>query len=222
MLVIISGLLAGYVHVFSGPDHLAAISPVAIESKKSSWLIGFKWGVGHTSGVFIVALFALLFRELIPMDAISSFSERIVGIVLIGIGVWGLQKIFYKNLHVHEHDHDGYKHFHLHTHRTGVSHQDDKAHFHTHTALFVGIIHGLAGSSHLLGILPALALPARKDAAIYLLSFGLGTIIAMMIFSEALGRIAKSFSDIGEKLYRRLSIILSTTAILIGIFWIIR
>ena len=153
MWVIFPGFLAGFLHVLMGPDHLAAVSPLAVENKNKSWWVGFKWGLGHTSGVLIVGIFVFLFRELIPIDIVSAFSERIVGIVLIGIGIWGLQSIFRKKIHIHEHE--GIKHFHLHNHNT------KQKHFHTQTALYIGIIHGLAGSSHLLGVLPALALPTK-------------------------------------------------------------
>ena len=222
MLILLTGFFMGFLHVVSGPDHLAAISPLAIEKKKSTWIIGLKWGIGHTSGVFVVGLLVLLFREFISIDFVSSFSEKIVGIVLIGIGAWGLQKIFRSNLHIHSHEHDGVEHLHFHSHEEKISHEDSKAHFHTHTALIVGIIHGLAGSSHLLGVLPALAMPTKLDAASYLISFGVGTILAMVIFSEILGRVATRFSDYGQKIYRGLSISLSSIAIAIGLFWIIK
>ena len=222
MLVALTGLFMGFLHVISGPDHLAAISPLAIEKKKSSWVIGLKWGIGHTSGVFVVGLLVLLFREIISIDIVSSFSERIVGIVLIGIGGWGLQKIFRSNLHIHSHDHDGVNHLHFHSHEEKIYHENPRAHFHTHTALIVGIIHGLAGSSHLLGVLPALALPTKVEAAGYLISFGIGTILAMVIFSEVLGRVAYRFAEYGQKIYRGLSISFSSIAIAIGLFWIIK
>ena len=32
LLVVAAGIVAGLIHVFSGPDHLAAIAPVAISS----------------------------------------------------------------------------------------------------------------------------------------------------------------------------------------------
>lgn len=222
MLILVTGLFMGFLHVISGPDHLAAISPLAIEKKKSSWIIGLKWGIGHTSGVFVVGLFVLIFREIISIDIISSFSERIVGIVLIGIGVWGLQKVFRSNLHIHSHEHNGVQHLHFHSHEEKISHEDSKAHFHTHTALIVGIIHGLAGSSHLLGVLPALAMPTKFEATIYLIAFGIGTILAMVIFSEVLGRVASRFSEYGQKIYRVLSISFSSIAVAIGLFWIIK
>ncbi|MBF8297934.1 MAG: hypothetical protein HW395_591, partial [candidate division NC10 bacterium] len=38
------------------------------------------------------------------------------------------------------------------------------------------IFHGLAGSSHLFGVLPALAFPSRQASMLYLAGFGLGAI----------------------------------------------
>lgn len=93
MLIALTGLLAGIVHVLSGPDHLASVSPLAIGNKGKAWIIGLKWGLGHTSGVFLVGLLLLLFREFIPLRILSSYSDRLVGIVLI-IGLWGLQHLF--------------------------------------------------------------------------------------------------------------------------------
>jgi len=220
MLILLSGLIAGFLHVISGPDHLAAVSPLAIENKKASWLIGLKWGLGHTGGVFIVGMIALLFRQIIPIDLISSYSERFVGVVLIGIGLWGLQKALRKKIHTHEHEHDGVKHFHFHTHTKKIMHEDSKSHFHTHTAMVVGIIHGLAGSSHFLGVLPALALPTNTQAVIYMLSYGIGTISAMIAFSHALGYLAEKFLEKNLLYYKSMSVAFSSVAIVVGIFWL--
>ena len=87
-----TGFLAGIIHVISGPDHIAAIAPFAIDKNKKSWLTGLFWGIGHTSGVWLIGIFAFLLREVLPIDLISSLSERMVGLVLIGIGIWGIRK----------------------------------------------------------------------------------------------------------------------------------
>ncbi len=221
MLIALTGLAAGIVHVITGPDHLAAIAPLSIESKKSTWQIGFRWGLGHTGGVIVIGIFALIFREIIPVDLISSYSERLVGVVLIGIGIWGLRKVFSKHIHTHEHKHEGETHVHIHSHKPSVDHEKPAAHVHTHAAFGVGIIHGLAGSSHFLGILPALALPTRIEAIVYLIMFGIGTIAAMIIFSVSVGSLSVKFSKMGFNFYRALLIGFSTVAIAIGGFWLI-
>ncbi|MGO6719233.1 High-affinity nickel transporter, partial [Rhizobium ruizarguesonis] len=63
MTLLASGLLAGFVHVVSGPDHLAAIAPYAVDAKARAWRTGIRWGVGHSAGVVGVGLFALLLRD---------------------------------------------------------------------------------------------------------------------------------------------------------------
>ena len=81
---------AGLLHVFSGPDHLAAVAPLAADRRRrNQWRTGLQWGVGHTAGVVLIAPAAAVVREQLPLDAISAYSERIVGVALI-VGVWGL------------------------------------------------------------------------------------------------------------------------------------
>ena len=155
--------LAGFVHVLSGPDHLAAIAPYAVHGVRGAWKTGVRWGVGHSSGVFAVGLLAMLARHAIPLEAVSATAERGVGVVLTFIGAWALYKAFVLDR--------PYSH----------------GHAHGREAFAVGTVHGLAGSSHLLGILPALALPSDAAAALYLALFGAGTIVAMGTFSSLVG-----------------------------------
>ena len=51
----------------------------------------------------------------------------------------------------------------------------------------MGTIHGLAGSSHLFGVLPALAFSARADSVLYLCGFGVGAIAGMSAFAAGMG-----------------------------------
>lgn len=220
MIILYTGLAAGWLHVLAGPDHLAAIAPLSLDSKKSTWLIGLKWGLGHSGGVILVGLIALLFRELIPVDLISTYSERIVGIILIGIGLWGIKKVVYKNIHIHEHKHDGERHIHIHSHESLDLHNRVGAHNHSHAALGIGVIHGFAGSAHFLGVLPALALPTRFGAIFYLTAFGIGTITAMILFSVIIGVLSIKLSSIGNMAYQGLLMSFSLVAIVIGIIWL--
>ena len=65
-----------------------------------------------------------------------------------------------------------------------------RGHVHGHAAFSVGTLHGAAGSAHLLGILPALALPSDLAAGAYLLLFGTGSVAAMGAFASLVGWIA--------------------------------
>jgi ABC-type nickel/cobalt efflux system permease component RcnA len=228
MTFLFLGLLAGSMHVLTGPDHLAAVAPYAVEERgRRAWLVGLRWGVGHTSGVWIVSLLAFLLREVLPVERLSLWSERLVGVVLIAIGVWGVRAALTRRrlLHAHEHGHeDGTRHAHVHVHASGdvPHHHSGAAHRqHTHAPLAVGTLHGLAGSSHLLGVLPALALPSRTAAAAYLLAFGLGSIAAMALFSSVIGLAAGRFAGpTGSRTWAALMGACSLAAVGVGIWWL--
>ncbi len=56
MLPALSGFFAGIAHVASGPDHLAAVAPLAIGKRRSlsAAAIGASWGLGHRLWVALV------------------------------------------------------------------------------------------------------------------------------------------------------------------------
>jgi hypothetical protein len=58
---------------------------------------------------------------------------------------------------------------------------------HAHASFCLGALHGIAGSSHFLGVIPALALPTRAASVTYIAAFGVGTIVAMTAFSAMVG-----------------------------------
>ena len=79
MLTLVTGALAGLFHVLSGPDHLAAVAPLAVDGRRKGWIAGWTWGLGHASGVVVVALLGVLLRELLPpIEILSTWSERVV------------------------------------------------------------------------------------------------------------------------------------------------
>ena len=86
MLTFLTGFIASVAHVATGPDHLAAVTPLAIDSRKKSWMIGFSWGFGHTVGMLLIGALFLVFKEFLPIEAISKHSDTAIGFLLIGIG----------------------------------------------------------------------------------------------------------------------------------------
>ena len=194
MFALAAGLATGLVHVLSGPDHLAAVAPLSAERDRPHWRAGLQWGLGHTAGVMLIGLLLISFRQLLPIEAISAYSERVVGIALLLVGSWGLLRA------------NGSK---RHTHATA------KASF------AMGALHGLAGSSHLFGVLPALALPTQMAAFAYLGGFGVGAVLAMTAFSAFVGAVAVSAARRGVNAYRGVLYACSLSAILVGGFWLI-
>jgi ABC-type nickel/cobalt efflux system permease component RcnA len=231
-LPLIFGLLAAIIHVLSGPDHLAAVAPLALNTKFRTWIVGMSWGIGHLAGMLIIGTVFFYFKELIPIEFISAYSEKIVGIMLIIIGLWAFYRIYKlnqpsKHEHLHTHfDEEGKFVMHSHHHL----HQETKLHLHKHgkierqtywTALGIGIVHGLAGVSHIIGVLPTLAFKSSTDSILYLSGFGVGTILTMIIFSFVLGLIGNS-ANVKNKnsIYKLINGAAGVCAIFVGIFWI--
>ncbi|HOI31998.1 MAG: sulfite exporter TauE/SafE family protein [Bacteroidales bacterium] len=226
------GLFASVMHVISGPDHLAAVTPLAIENKLKSWIIGLSWGLGHTFGMLIIGVLFIYFKQYIPIDAISAYSEILVGVVLIAIGLWAFWRIFFRSrqLHTHPHSHtnaEGEVYTHVHTH----DHPAQNVHAHEHpgqirqnslSALIIGVIHGLAGVSHLIGVLPTLAFPSNTDSAMYLTGFGLGTVAAMVIFSFLLGYVSYQSSEKAKPLiFKTIQFTGAFASLAVGVYWIV-
>ena len=222
MIALLSGLLAGAVHVWSGPDHLTAIAPLAVQQSRRAWLPGLRWGIGHSSGVAIIGVLSLMLREVLPVDLLSFWSERLVGVMLIGIGLWALNKALRHTLHSHHHQHAGEHHVHLHLHASKSPHPAQTPHRHTHAAFGIGILHGLAGSSHLLGILPMLAFPTRTQALCYLGAFAAGTVMSMTGFSWTMGYAAQRTAGGNLIFYRPLMVCCGLAAMVVGALQIAR
>ena len=226
MLVPLAGFVAGLHHVISGPDHLAAVAPLAVVDRRAAWRGGLQWAMGHAGGVGIVALVALALREVVPFEAawISGWSERLVGAVLIGIGLWGLRRSLSRRLHTHLHEHDGHPHVHVHLHAATEAHDpaaDAGGHTHGHAAFAVGTLHGLAGGSHFVGVVPALAL-STSQAVLYLAAYGVGTITAMIGFASLLGWMALRAGEAGARWARGLMVASSVAALVVGALWIVQ
>jgi len=216
MFIALTGALAGLFHVLSGPDHLAAVAPLAVEDGRRGWLSGWTWGFGHASGVVVVALLAILLRDLLPpVDVISSWSERVVGGALIGIGLWALRRS--TRIAPRTHRHGGVAHNHLHV-QAGPAWARRLGH--AHASFCLGILHGMAGSSHFLGVLPALALPTGVAAVTYIGAFGVGTVVAMTAFAAVIGSVGGHVRH-GAALYRGMMRAAAMVAIAIGAFWLL-
>lgn len=223
MISVVTGLVAGAIHVVSGPDHLAAVAPLAADSRRRAWEVGLRWGIGHAGGVMFVGVLSLLLRDWLPLEAISSWSERLVGVMLIGIGLWGVRRALSGRVHTHEHEHDGRQHVHIHAHDGATAHTHAHAaeHRHTHTAFAVGTLHGAAGSSHFLAVIPALAFATMNEAVFYLAAYGGGTVVAMMVFSSLVGLSARSLAADSARAYRQMMASCSLAAVAVGGWWLL-
>ena len=213
-VVILTGILAGFVHVISGADHLIAMAPSAITSPKIATRNSISWGVGHSSGVIVLAVLAIFIKDVTPLNKFSNYAEFLVGISLLIIGFFAIKNSFHLNIHSHSHSHqhNGVAHHHLHFHSAdGKKHNK---HFHALTGL--GLLHGLAGGSHFIAVLPALALPL-PNAIAYLISYLSGSLASMILFTCL---ISVATLNAGQKFISKLIAFAGGLSFSIGLFWV--
>ena len=171
------GFLLGIKHALDA-DHIAAVSTIVARNKsiKESSLLGMFWGFGHTIALLVMGLIILLLKITIPEKVALSF-EIIVGIMLVILGISVMMQIIKDKIHIHKHKHRKDSHFHFHSHRY------IKNHSHTHKSLYIGILHGLAGSA-VLSLLVLSTINSIWLGLLYILIFGTGSILGMMLISS--------------------------------------
>jgi hypothetical protein len=92
---------------------------------------------------------------------------------------------------------------------------------HAHASFWLGVLHGIAGSSHFFGVLPALALPTRGASLAYIAAFGAGTVLAMTAFAAAVG--TAGHLGAGRTFPRRAMMVSAAVlAIAVGGVWLVQ
>ena len=214
--VILTGIVAGFVHVVGGADHLIAMAPAAINNPQKALKNSFSWGLGHSSGVLLLAFLAIFIKDITPLNKFSNIAEFLVGISLLIVGVFAIKNSFQLSIHSHSHKHENgiaHRHFHFH-----VKEQKNNNKNHAHALTGLGLLHGLAGGSHFLAVLPALALPLTS-ACLYLISYLIGSLASMNFFACLI-----SFTTFkaSQKFIKRLIAVTGGVSFSLGLFWIQR
>jgi len=197
-----AGLGAGALHTLSGPDHLAALAPLAMRSRDRGMAAAFRtgvlWGSGHVVGqTFLgLAMLGLASSGVAPMLAslgLGAVAEQVstaaVGIVLVAIGWMGFKEA-----------------------SEWQDESDEEVQLFTWKTFGTGILSGMHPDA-LLFCLPALALPFLRGAA-FLSMFALGTLVSMGAFTTVLHRACFS---LGPKAVKNVSFISSGVAIAVGL-----
>ncbi len=201
------GFLLGLQHA-TDPDHLVAVATILTRERRftDGALIGVLWGAGHMTTLTIVGALIIGFKLTIS-PTVGSGLELAVAAMLIVLGlmrlrdaVRGLETVPAGHL-VADHDHGaqaGVVHSHPHAH--GADHAHEHPHVHPSRwlatlgwrsgwpagrALVVGAIHGLAGSAAV-SLLVLATLRSTAGAVVYLLIFGVGTILGMTLLTAVM------------------------------------
>lgn len=177
------GFLLGMRHA-TDADHVVAVSAIVSREKtlRAALPIGVLWGIGHTITVFVVGGAILVFGLVIP-PRLGLGLEFCVALMLILLGALNMRAAW----PAHEPLHDS-----LSALRVGRL-----------RPLVVGLVHGLAGSA----AIALLVLSSIRDAwagVLYLLLFGAGTLVGMMLITTAMAvpmvKLARRFADLQRSL----------------------
>lgn len=196
MSLLLLGFLIGLRHALEA-DHLAAVAALSSQatSARHAVRMGVVWGTGHTLSLFAVGSVVVVLDTSLP-ENFAHWLEFGVGVMLVLLGADVIRRIVRDRIHFHVHKHeDGVEHFHGHAHSRLAASTSAKppepghgSHQHAHQrgfpmrALVVGLIHGMAGSAALI-LLALTSVDSVWQALLYMLLFGLGSILGMAALS---------------------------------------
>jgi high-affinity nickel permease len=188
------GFVLGVRHALDA-DHVAAVSALVTEERTilSSCLLGTFWGAGHTLALMAAAVVVIAFKLTIAPE-VERGLELAVAAVLVLLGGHVLFRCVGGAFHSHWHAHGGHMHDHPHAHRGLDGAGVETGHRHRHLRLLriggrpflLGVVHGMAGSAALM-LLTLAAIPSVVGALVYVLLFGLGSTLGMLVLSGLMG-----------------------------------
>lgn len=170
------GFILGMRHA-TDSDHVVAVSTILSRerSTRTAALVGALWGVGHTLTIMVVGGAIIAFDLVIPAR-LGLSMELSVGVMLVVLGALNLSGAF-KRIDEVAHAHAGHDQHAGHPHAAGVGWLA--------RPLFVGIVHGLAGSAAV-ALLVLTTIRDVRSALLYLAVFGTGTVVGMTVLTSAL------------------------------------
>jgi ABC-type nickel/cobalt efflux system permease component RcnA len=224
--VVLLGLFLGMRHS-TDADHVVAVSTIVSRqgSIRSSAAIGLLWGLGHTLTIFFIGSAIIIFGVVIP-PRVGLSMEFCVALMLILLGVLNLTGVMSwitnrltPGASAHKPDDGAGKN----TQSAGriqslmEKFAGNLGMFQTLRPLVVGLVHGLAGSAAVaLLVLSTIKSPLWSTA--YLLVFGFGTMVGMMIMTAAISLpvvyTGKKFLNVN----RHLTVISGMASVAFGMF----
>ena len=201
------GTVLGMRHALE-PDHLAAVSTLMTgerSSAKAAWL-GAWWGLGHSLTLFTAGALLVVLQAEMP-TIVAKGLEVCVALLLVGFGVRAIYHGARRALKGPTHSH---------TRPQGLwGSQVDR--WTLARPVFVGAVHGLAGSGALTALVVT-TLPSTATRLAYLLLFGVGTTVGMVTLSGLMGwPMARLGSH--HVCVRILSLAVGSFSTALGLFW---
>lgn len=173
-------------------DHVVAVSNLAgTPSKpKKLWLLCSHWALGHGLTLLLVGTAVLLLGLAVPHQ-LSQFAEKLVGYILVILGVLALWDISFNSFRKHFLNEKPIERLNPKKNiQSFLVFENDKT---SPKALLIGMIHGLAGSTPLLVLIPIANQNSAWEGLGYLVVFSVGVLFSMVLFGGILGIILTWF-----------------------------
>ena len=215
-LLLLTGLVLGMRHAFDR-DHVAAVTHfISLEPDpiKSAWF-GFRWAIGHALTVLLLGSL-VLWLHLKFDPAFERYAELAVGATLIILGFWRLMLLWQEGRHTHRHVHRSTPHSHAHTHAPG------RDHVHRFAPTLVGIVHGASGTAEVFVLIPITLMSTAWLAYLYIGLFSMGCAATMSGYGYVVGRFYRRATATGQRIYRWLVVLTSSSGLVLGCLWIVR
>jgi nitrile hydratase accessory protein len=201
------GTVLGMRHALE-PDHLAAVSTLMTgerSSAKAAWL-GAWWGLGHTLTLFTAGALLVVLQAEMPA-IVAQTLEVCVALLLVGFGVRAIRQGASRAPRGPTHSHKKPK---------AVS-PFQVERWTLARPLLVGAVHGLAGSGALTALVVT-TLPSTATRLAYLMLFGVGSTVGMVVLSGLMGwPIARLGAH--HVCVRTLSLVVGCVSTALGLFW---
>ena len=214
------GFALGLVHALDA-DHVMAVS--VLSNLRPGFLRTLRycanWALGHGCILLISGLLLFGLGIGIP-DSLVRLAEIMVGVFLIGMGLFCFWRFRRQRISLVEHHHGDLKHRHWQL-ASDQAHADSTVgNRQGHAPVMVGILHGFAGSAPALALVPVVAHGNIWSALGYLMLFSTGVMLAMLVFGLGFGSAQKYIGQKSVRLMSNLRQVIAFSSVAVGGYWL--
>lgn len=201
----------GLLHAFE-LDHMVAVSAFVAQqpTPRAAATFGARWGIGHSGAVLLVGGLLLASGLRLP-KRFDAYGEMAVGVMLIAVGAAAFRSACQPLL---ARDGPGHR---IHPHVP-----PEEAHDVGHRITAVGVMHGLAGTSGIVVLVPVTLMHDTALGLAYLVAFGIGVTLAMTCYAMVAATAIQGATSRSIALGRQLVMGVGVAGTVVGLWWVAR